>query len=220
MTQSFLRMFRGSTATEIVPPATLSHSQPRIARRSTGFGEFSRLIAGQEGLTLLDLGPTSPPNIHYITDLGHKAYNEDVLSAAADPSLLKAGENGDTTIDVERFFAENLVFRGDLFDAVLCWDVADFLPEALVKPMVERLHSVLKPGGILLGFFHTREAGPEAPYVRYHISGPDALELQPVPRFRLQRVFNNRHIENLFKEYKSLKFFLARDHIREVLVVR
>jgi len=103
---------------------------------------------------------------------------------------------------------------------VLCWDIPDYLHESLVKPMVERICSVLKPGGVLLAFFHTRDAGPEAPYFRYHIAGPDTLELQPVPRFRLQRVFNNRHIENLFHDYKSLKFFLARDYIREVLVVR
>ena len=35
-----------------------------------------------------------------------------------------------------------------------------------------------------------------------------------------QRVFNNRHIENLFHDFASIKFFLARDNIREVLVVR
>jgi len=39
-------------------------------------------------------------------------------------------------------------------------------------------------------------------------------------RFKLARVFNNRHIENLFHDFKSVKFFLARDHFREVLVVR
>jgi hypothetical protein len=38
--------------------------------------------------------------------------------------------------------------------------------------------------------------------------------------FQLQRVFNNRHIENLFHDFASIKFFLARDNIREVLVVR
>jgi len=36
----------------------------------------------------------------------------------------------------------------------------------------------------------------------------------------LQRVFNNRHIETLFRDFASIKFFLARDNIREVLVVR
>jgi hypothetical protein len=38
--------------------------------------------------------------------------------------------------------------------------------------------------------------------------------------FRLQRVFNNRHIETLFRDFASIKFFLARDNVREVLVVR
>ncbi|PYX61953.1 MAG: hypothetical protein DMG74_21905, partial [Acidobacteria bacterium] len=74
---------------------------------------------------------------------------------------------------------------------------------------------------------------------RYHIVGADALEVQnmvapkdpkrgtsaPVQTsigggFRLQRVFNNRHIENLFNDFASIKFFLSRDHIREVLVIR
>ena len=82
---------------------------------------------------------------------------------------------------------------------------------------------------MLLAFFHTKDAGPNAPYSRYHIAGEDALDLQPVmvrngngeaSLVKLQRVFNNRHIENLFHDYSSLKFFLARDNIREVLVVR
>jgi SAM-dependent methyltransferase len=207
-----------ATTTEAAQPARISNQ--RIPRHSIGFQEFSRHIGSQEGLVVLDLGPTSPRNIQYLTSLGHKVYNEDVLMAASDPSLLQPGENGTPAMNVERFFAENLLFRGELFDAVLCWDVPDFLPEELVKPMIERFASVLKPGGVVLGFFHTRDAGPDAPNFRYHITAPDALELQAVPRFRLQRIFNNRNIENLFKGFKSLKFFLARDHIREVLVLR
>jgi len=213
----FLKMFRGST-TAGTPP--LAPSQERVPRRSTGFQEFTKVIQAREGLNVLDLGPTSPTNIHYLTSLGHKIYNVDVLLSSMDPALLRPGEDGAAAVDVERFFAENLVFRGEQFDAVLLWSVADYLPELLVKPLVERIHSVMQPGGMLLGFFHTKDAGPQAPYCRYHIAGADTLELQQVPRFRLQRVFNNRHIENLFHNFKSLKFFLARDHTREVLVVR
>jgi len=212
----FFKMFRSSAAG--APP--LTPSQERVPRRSTGFHEFTKVIHAREGLTVLDLGPTSPTNIHYLTSLGHKVYNVDVLLSSTDPALLRKTEDDSITLDVERFFAENLVFRGDQFDAVLLWSVADYLPEPLVKPLVERIQSVMKPGGMLLGFFHTKDAGPEAPYHRYHIAGPDVLELQQVPRFHLQRVFNNRHIENLFQNFRSLKFFLARDHTREVLVVR
>ncbi len=185
-----------------------------------------RAIAGQEALCVLDLGATSAPNISWLTSHGHKLYTEDVLTAAWDPALQVKAEDGARTVDVTRFLAENLTFRGQIFDAVFCWDVADYLPEPLVKPVVERLCASMKPGGVLLAFFHTRDAGPDAPHYRYHIGGNDTLQLQSTsgkgggPQFRLQRVFNNRHIENLFREFASLKFFLARDNVREVLVVR
>jgi len=195
-------------------------NKERIRRRSSGWGELTRAIEGEQSLHVLDLGPTSPANIAYITELGHKIYNEDVLKASGDPALVVPVEDGRTTLDAERFLAENLVYPPTLFDAILCWDVADYLHESLVKPVVNQLHRVLKPNGVLLAFFHTRDAGPDAPHYRYHIVGEDMLELQAGPRFHLQRVFNNRHIENLFRDFHSIKFFLARDNLREVMVVR
>ncbi len=213
---SFFRLFRGTPAAQ----ASVAEAGPRLSRRSSGLNEFTRALAGQVGLRILDLGITSPINIARLTELGHKMYTEDVLTASGDHSLVMATENGKPIYDVPRFLAENLVFQKELFDAILCWDIPDYMPEAFVKPMVERFHSIMKPGGILLAFFHTRDAGPDAPCYRYHIVGPDMLELHLGARFRLQRVFNNRHIENLFRDFASLKFFLARDNVREVLVVR
>lgn len=217
MTNSFFRFFRrgSSTEQEQTAPGTDAGS-----RRSSGLGELTRLLKGSEGLAILDLGPTSPANITHFTELGHRVYNEDVLLGSQNPEYKIKGEDGNATFDVNRFFAENLIFRNVKFDAVLCWDIPDYLAEPLVKPMVERIASIMNPQGYLLSFFHTKDAGPEAPYVRYHINGLDTLRLQRGPQFRLQRVFNNRHIENLFHDFASLKFFLARDNVREVLVVR
>ena len=219
VTNHFLKFFRGS-GPQGTDPAAPPGPHGRPTRRSSGLGEFTRAIAGREDLCILDLGPTSPRNIAHITNLGHKLYHEDVLSAAQDRALYVACEGGGITIDVARFLQDNLSYQGPKFDAVLCWDVYDYLPEPLVKPVVGRLCSVMKPGGVLLGFFHTKDAGPDALYFRYHIVAPDSMELQTGPNFRLQRVFNNRHIENLFREFASIKFFLSRDNIREVLVVR
>ena len=211
-------MFGGSAGEQAVAE---EHAHGRISRRSTGFQEFIRAIAAPEGQRILDLGPTSPANLSFVTGLGHRAYNEDVLLESHDPGLLIASPDGkQKLIDVERFMAENLDHEKELFDAVLLWDVPDYLDESLVKPVVERIHKVTKPGGLLLGFFHTRDAGPDAPYYRYHIADKQTLEMQRGPQFRLQRVFNNRHIENLFHDFGSIKFFLGRDNIREVLVVR
>jgi len=212
----FSRFFRGGSSTK----KEQSPSAPDASRRSSGLGELTRLLKGSEGLAILDLGPTSPANIAHFTGLGHRVYNEDVLLASQNAEYKVKNEDGTVGINADRFFAENLKFRDVKFDAVLCWDIPDYLAEPLVKPMVERIASVLNPKGYLLAFFHTKDAGPDAPYFRYHINGVDILRLQKGPQFRLQRVFNNRHIENLFHEYASLKFFLARDNVREVLVVR
>ena len=200
---------------------------------------MSRTWESAEAMCVLDLGSTSPNNIRHFTESGHRIYSEDLLTASTDPELLIKDEEGNSVLDSRKFLADNLVYPAAQFDVILCWNLPDYLDESLVKPVVGRLWSVLKPGGILLAFFHTRDAGPDAPCYRYHIMGPDVLDMQPiVPQrevrrgptgaihravgagFRLQRVFNNRHIENLFRDFASIKFFLSRDNIREVLVVR
>jgi SAM-dependent methyltransferase len=233
-----MKMFRGSSSG---PDKGSSPAQsiPKLSRRSSGLGELSRHWSSEEALCILDLGATSPANIRYFTERAHKMYSEDLLTASTDPVLAAKDEQGNMTLDSRRFLEDNLVYPAAQFDVVLCWNLPDYLDESLVKPVVGRLWSVLKPGGMLLAFFHTRDAGPDAPCYRYHIMGADVLDMQPiVPQrevrrgptgavhralgqgFRLQRVFNNRHIENLFRDFASIKFFLSRDNIREVLVVR
>jgi SAM-dependent methyltransferase len=225
-----MKFFRGS-GPETTTPAPGSQ---KLTRRSSGLGELSRLWESGENLCVLDLGSTSPANIRYFTGHGHRIYSEDLLTASTDTALLTKDENGVEALDSRKFVADNLVYPAAHFDVVLCWNLPDYLDEDLVKPVVGRLWSVLKPGGMLLAFFHTRDAGPDSPCYRFHITGVDTLEMQrivlrreakrgsaaPVDGFHLQRVFNNRHIENLFRDFASIKFFLARDNIREVLVVR
>ncbi len=205
--------------------------QPRASRRSSGFAEITKLLAGDEPLCVLDLGSTSAANIRYLTERGHKIYSEDLLEASTDPVLATKDEQGNPTLNSKLFLSENLQYGPAQFDIVLFWNLADYMDESLVKPIIARLWTLLKPTGVMLAFFHTREAGPEAPCYRYHVAGDDTLELQHidlrpearkggVTHFQLQRVFNNRHIENLFRDYSSIKFFLARDNVRETLVVR
>ncbi len=217
MTEGFLKRFREAA---LEGPAPLPQPEERIPRHSTGLAEFHRLVDGEGKLRILDLGPTSPTNIAYLIGQGYKVYQEDILRAATSSRYVIKDKDGKTSLDAERFLNENLQYTATVLDAALCWDVADYLPEAFVRPAVARLYRALKPRGVLLAFFHTRDAGPEAPHYRYHLVDRENLDLQLGPQFRLQRVFQNRHIENLFKDFSSVKFFLARDHVREVLVVK
>lgn len=235
-TQNFMKLFRGSSS------GTQAESQapaPKLTRRSSGLGELSRLWSSETPLCVLDLGSTSPANIRFFTEGSHKIYSEDLLVASTEPHLVTKDEQGTTILDSRRFLADNLLYPAAQFDVVLCWNLPDYLDESLVRPVMGRLWSVLKPGGMLLAFFHTKDAGPDSPCYRFHIVEKDVLEMQRIvlkrearrgptgaihtaiaDGFRLQRVFNNRHIETLFRDFASIKFFLARDNVREVLVVR
>jgi SAM-dependent methyltransferase len=234
--QNFMKLFRGSSrGTEAETPPDAQ----RLTRRSSGLAELSRLWDSETPLCVLDLGSTSPANIGFFTEHGHKIYSEDLLVASTEPSLVTKDEEGKIVLDSRQFLADNLLYPAAHFDVVLCWNLPDYLDESLVRPVMGRLWSVLKPGGVLLAFFHTKDAGPDSPCFRFHIVGKDMLETQRIvlrrearrgptgaihtainEGFRLQRVFNNRHIETLFRDFASIKFFLARDNIREVLVVR
>jgi len=226
-----MKLFRGTSTADRTASAATAQKQ---TRRSSGMSELARSLGSQEGLCILDLGPTSPSNIRYFTERGQKSYSEDLLLASLDPDLVIQDEQGNRILDDKRFLSENLVYPSSHFDVVFCWNLADYMDESLVKPVVARLWTSMKPGAMLLAFFHTRDAGADAPCHRYHIINNDTLEMHSIAaapqggrgssaaksNFRLQRVFNNRHIENLFRDFSSIKFFLARDNVREVLVVR
>jgi SAM-dependent methyltransferase len=230
--QNFMKLFRGSSSASDLQ-ARAGSARERLTRRSSGLAELSRRFRQDEPMCILDIGATSAANIRYFAERGQKIYSEDLLIASTDPALAVKNDDGRSTLDSKRFLAENLTFENGTFDVILCWNLADYLDETLVKPVIARLWSALRPGGMLLAFFHTQDAGPDSPCYRYHILDQDTLEMHDIEmrhdarknqanngRFRLQRVFNNRHIENLFRDFSSIKFFLTRDNIREVLVVR
>ena len=236
VTQNFMKLFRGSSGGT---QGTTPQAAQKLTRRSSGLGELARLWNSDTPLCVLDLGSTSAPNIRFFTERGHRIYSEDVLVASTEPALVTKDEQGTVVLDSRKFLADNLLYPAAHFDVVLCWNLPDYLDEGLVRPVMGRLWSVLKPGGMLLAFFHTKDAGPDSPCYRFHILEKDNLEMQRIvlkrearrgptgavhtavaDGFRLQRVFNNRHIETLFRDFASIKFFLARDNVREVLVVR
>lgn len=188
-------------------------------RHSNGLREFLHGWDKAQGRRVLDLGCTSSANLTYFTEHDHNVYSDDLLLESAQPRYQLTTETG-TVFDASHWLRENLQFAAEHFDAVLLWDLVDYMPEPLVKPLLQRLTTILRPGGTVLAYFHTRDTGADSPFLRYHIHSSDTLELRPGTPHRLQRIFNNRHVENLFQGYRSVKFFLARDNLREVIAIK
>jgi hypothetical protein len=108
----------------------------RVPRHSSGWKELLKHLQGHESLRILDIGPTSSTNINYITNLGHSIYMANVVEEASKPEWMIPGEAGEEPrFDVDRFLHNNLNFSGRMFDVVILWDTADYLPDALVVPV-------------------------------------------------------------------------------------
>jgi hypothetical protein len=191
----------------------------RVPRHSSGWKDMLKHLRSQESLRVLDIGPTSSTNINYITGLGHSIYMANLVEEAAKPEWVVSKEDGGTSYDVERFLAANLNFSGRNFDVVLLWDTADYLPEPLVAPIFSRIHQVMEPGGLMLGFFHST-TDPGTRFCRYHLTDSDVVEMQRAGNYSLHQIYSNRKIEHLLSAFSSYRFFLAKDSLREVIITR
>lgn len=192
----------------------------RIPRHSSGWKELQKHLKSQESLRVLDIGPTSSTNINYITSLGHSIYMANLVEEASRPEWILPAEGDEgPKYDLDRFFEANLNFSGRNFDVVILWDTADFLPEALVEPVLARLHEVMTPGGLMLAFFHA-SSDPSTAFCRYHLTDTEVVEMQRAGNYPMINTYSNRKIENLLREFSSYRFFLAKDSLREVIITR
>ncbi|WP_263385275.1 methyltransferase domain-containing protein [Granulicella arctica] len=198
-----------------------SGNTTKTPRHSSGWAQLLTHLRANESLRILDIGPTSSSNINYITGLGHSVYMANLAEEAARPEWLVAGEPGEAShYDVDGFIKSNLDFSGRIFDVVILWDAADYLPEPLLAPIMDRLHEVMQSGGKMLAFFHSKNTGPEVAFRRYHLTDTDVVDMQLTGSQPLLHTFNNRQIEKLLEKFSGTKFFLAKDSLREVVANR
>jgi len=198
-------------------------------RVSNGLKEFLWLLEGLGRGSLLDLGPAWQTTISFFVERGFKVYAEDVLRAWRDFLVIEEERLRSVTLGAdptemtpesraERFLAANLQYRAGTFDAMLLWDLLDYLEPALVKRVVPHVTDLLRPGGVVLAMFHSRI--PEG-FCRYRVV--DTTTLQMLPADLLcpgQRVYQNRQIQELFQGFRTSKSYVGRDQLREVLFVK
>ncbi|HTC33045.1 MAG TPA: class I SAM-dependent methyltransferase [Bryobacteraceae bacterium] len=191
-------------------------------RPSNGLDQFFASLQDQENLSILDFSGASQANISYITSMGHRIYSNDVLRTMEEAF----GSGGDFVAnqsDPDRaatFLRESLDFPERSFDGALIWDTLQFLSQPLLQDTVDRLGRILRPQSSLLAFFHAEEKAQTAPLYTYRIVESKIMSLTPRNQVRPVQYCNNRTLEKLFQKYHSVKFFLTRDHLREVIVRR
>ena len=189
-----------------------------ITRQSRGLQEFFSYIRDQSGLNILDLGGATQQNVSFITNLGHRLYSEDFLQ------ILRETFGAEDTVDqsnsgrIDFFLRQALDYPEAHFDGVLIWDVLEYLEAPLLTVVVDRLAKIVKPKSYMLAFFHSDDKIEMVPHYTFRIQDVGELQVaQKGARHPAQR-FNNRSLEKLFNKFDSVKFFLTRERLREVIV--
>lgn len=201
------------------PPA--SASDAGLRRQSPGLDQFISTIREDVGLSILDLAGASQANVSFITSMEHRLYSDDIVHA-----LDSAFGDGDFFANqgdperVRRFMSQTLDFPENHFGGALVWDTLQFLAPPLLQDTVDQLHDILQPRASLLAFFHADEKQITIPVYSYRIVDSKTVLLISKGKQRKAQFFNNRMIEKMFSKFHSVKFFLTRDHLREVLVTR
>jgi len=210
-------------------PGTNPTIVPRALRLSNGLKEFLCQLDGIGRGHLLDLGPARQTTITFFIERGFKVYTEDLLATwklflDAEEKQWRELSPGAAALEMtpaaraERFLESTLTHPAGTFDAVLVWDLLDYLDGDLVSRLVSRVTSLVRDGGVAFAIFHSRK--PEA-FHRYRVVDAQNLELIPAPcPFAPQRVFQNREIADLFRRFHSSKTFVGRDQLREGLFVK
>ena len=189
-----------------------------MTRPSRGIEEFFNCIRDQSGLTILDLGSASQQNVSFITNLGHRLYAEDfrqLLHESFGADDLAAQSNSGS---IDYFLSQALNYPEGHFDGVLIWDVLEYLAPALLAAVVERLMKITRPKGYMLAFFHADDKAELAPFYTFRIQDMNSLQVAHRSMRKPAQLFNNRGLERLFGRAESVKFFLTRDRLREVIV--
>jgi len=214
-------------------PVSATHAGPdhssRTGRLSNGLKEFLFQLEGIGHGHLLDLGPARQTTITFFIERGYKVYTEDLLTTwksflDADEQRVREfppdADRSEITpaARAERFLENTLRYPADTFDAMLLWDLLDYLDGELVSRLVARVTSLVRDGGVVLAMFHMRK--PEA-FHRYRVLNAQNLELIPAQcPFVPQRIYKNREISDLFRSFRSSKTFVGRDQLRESLFVK
>jgi hypothetical protein len=193
--------------------------EPPVPRQSRGLEQFFFNIRDVVGLSILDCAAANQENIDVLVDLGHKIYAQDLVRSLDEAFGLDPAEQ--TNVGrIDYFLRQNFDYPSGTFDGVLLWDSLQFMSPALLNEVVERLYDVMTPKSYLLAFFTAKERATEAPSYGFRIVDNKTILLSDRGTRPAGQVFNNRNLEKLFGKFESVKFFLTRESLREVIVRR
>jgi len=180
--------------------------------RSKVLPRFLTVLDRRPDPVLLDLGSVVGPNVNFFGErLSCRILVRDLFEDI-EAHRRKGDEEG--LLDV---LSGRLPDAPNSVDGVLCWDIFDFLDEATGKQLAQQLVRLLRPGGVLYGFFGTTPIDLTH-YTRYVIEAEDAFRHRPYPATPSRRkVLLTREINRMFEGLEASEVVLLKSSTRETL---
>jgi hypothetical protein len=170
------------------------------------------LLAQQPAPVLMDLGPVVGSYIAFFGEhLGCKIFVEDLYTEVE----RQAGAG--TREQLRDVLPARLNRPAGSLDGILCWDLFDFLDKASGQALAARLVALLRPGGLIYGFFGQRSADLTS-YTRFILESPNSMRLRSVPAAPVKRtVIVNRDLNRMFEGLAVAESVLLKNSARETL---
>ena len=198
-------------------------------RVSNGLKELLWNLDGLGHGKLLDLGPAWQTTLSFFIERGFRVSSEDILRGwkaflTEEEVRLREDSSALDSLDMTprgratRFLEANVQYPDSSFDAVLLWDLLDYLEPTLAKQMVTKVTELLRPAGVVFAMFHSKK--PEG-FQRYRVADSNTLQMISSALIcPAQKVYQNREIQDLFGRYRTMKSFVSRDQLRETLFIK
>jgi hypothetical protein len=185
--------------------------EPTVA--SKAFPKFVSALTNREAPTLLDFGPVIGANVEFCGErLGCKLFIEDLL-ADVDRHLKGKGPE-----DFAGSFDKRFTHGDGTIDGILCWDLFDFLDKSASQSLSRQIVRLLRPGGVVMGFFCT-SAVERSAFTKFEIVDEKSLR----HRYHAgvggkKQALQNRDIIRMFDGLVVSDSFLLKNNTREMLL--
>jgi SAM-dependent methyltransferase len=197
------------------PSADTAHvaAQTETHVASRAFPKFLATLAGREHVTIIDVGPIVGPNLDFFaTRAACKFYVEDFFA-----EIERQGRAG-TREKLAAILPPRIRQEDASVDAILCWDLFDFLDKATSAALAREMVRVLKPGGSLFGLFANQVGEQKTHYTKFGIVDDTHFRHRTVPAAPVTcQVLPNRDIIRLFEGLIVSDSFLLLTHTREIV---
>jgi len=169
-------------------------------------------LSQRQAPVLMDLGPVIGANVSFFGEhLACRILVEDMFADVERTARTGARET----------LAELLPARLDRepgsLDGVLCWDLFDYLERPTALALAARLVELIRPGGVLYGFFG-QKPGEISSHTRFVVESPEAICLRSQPATPVPRtVIVNRDLNRMFDGLVVSESVLLKTGSRETL---